>query len=1039
MYHRIYESEVEEFAVELLIKQGWQYLSTEEKENARQNLQEVILLDRLKSAIDRINAHKNIPTIMYDQVKDSVIRQVLTLNLPDQNLFNNNKLFHQMLIYGVNVEYNTTNYGVKGDQIHLIDFENITNNDFVVCNQFSVTANTISGTITKKPDLVLFINGIPVCVLELKNPADINATVDKAFIQLQNYKTAIPKLFYYNAILVASDGYIAKAGTITSAMNRFSEWKSQNGELDDSNLTPRIETLINGMLNKKTILDLIANFIVFEQSNKKIAAYHQYFAVNKAVESTIVATKAHGDRKAGVVWHTQGSGKSLSMVFYTGKIMKNLELKNPTVVVITDRLDLDQQLFDTFSDCKQTLGEVPQKANSRAELKRLLQVIGGGIIFTTIQKFFPEDGISQFDLLSDRKNIVIIADEAHRSQYGFISGFAKHIREALPSASFIGFTGTPIEKNDASTTAVFGNYIDIYDIKQSVEDGATVSIYYEPRLVKVNVRPDEWVELDNVLDQITEQDEVKISSNKKFAQIQTIVGNPSRLKIIANDIVTHFEQREEAMSKNGLSGKAMIVCMSRSIAVNLYDEIVKCRSDWHSPDLAKGSIKVVITSQSSDPESWQQHSTTAQQRKILGERFKQEKDQLKLVIVCDMWLTGFDVPCLHTMYIDKPMRGHNLMQAIARVNRVFQNKQGGLIVDYIGIGTDLKTAIATYTDSGGRGNPILNQDIAINEMLKQFEIVTQMLSASNIDYSAYSKHNVKQKMSTILAMQEYIFADKSIDNSAEKLQARFFEHVKKLLSYFTMSVPHQKALEITTEVSFFRDLRNCILKFARDLNNTQNSSSSNIDNELAAKQAIDDAIVADNIIDVFDAAGLKKPDVSILSEDFLQEVRSMEHKNTAIALLKKILNNEISIRSKQNLTQSKTLSEMLERAIKRYHNNLLTTAEIIEELISIAKQISAFNARGSDLGLNNDELAFYDALASHSSIKDVFDDRKLCLISREVLESVRQNATIDWILKESAQARLRLAVKKILRKYGYPTYMEEDATKNIMQQAELLS
>ena len=613
-----------------------------------------------------------------------------------------------MLTEGVEVEY-MGEYGIKGDKVWLVDYDNIDNNEFLVCNQFTVIENNVQ----KRPDVILFVNGLPLVVIELKNPADENATVYKAFTQLQNYKASISSLFHYNSVLVASDGFDAISGTISSDLSRFLAWKSSDGSKEDSMTIPQIETLINGMLKKETLLDLIRQFIVFEKSKKedaetgltsvvsikKVSAYHQYFAVNKAVSSTIQSTSEHGDRKAGVVWHTQGSGKSLSMVFYTGKVV--LALNNPTIVVITDRNDLDDQLFDTFANCKQLLRQDPVQAENREHLKDLLKVAGGGIVFTTIQKFFPEDGSSSYDLLSERKNIVVIADEAHRSQYGFGAktvydknngvkttyGFAKYLRDALPKASFIGFTGTPIEKEDASTPAVFGNYIDIYDVARAVEDGATVRIYYESRLAKVHLKPEEKAKLDEEVESITEGEEstAKEKAKAKWAQLEAIVGHKDRLRIVAGDIIDHFEKRQEAFD-----GKGMIVCMSRRIAVELYQEIIKLRPDWHDKDKKKGEIKVVMTSASSDPESWQMHSTTKQDRKEIGERFKDPSDPLKLVIVRDMWLTGFDVPCLHTMYVDKPMRGHNLMQAIARVNRVFKDKPGGLVVDYIGIASDFE-------------------------------------------------------------------------------------------------------------------------------------------------------------------------------------------------------------------------------------------------------------------------------------------------------------------------------------------------------------
>lgn len=1031
---KIFESTIEEFVIELLETQGWEYLSPEDQEQERESLSEVVLRNRLKNAIDTLNP------IISDDAKEQAIR--LVLNLPSQNLMDNNEAFHKLLTEGIEVEV-MGDEGIKGDKVRIVDFDDVNNNEFIVCNQFTVVENNI----TKRPDVVLFVNGLPLVVIELKNPIDENATVQKAFTQLQNYKTAIPSLFYYNSVLVASDGLDAKTGTISSDFSRFLAWKSIDGVKEDNVTVPQIETLARGMLNKQVLLDLIGHFIVFEKSKKedakigiasvvtikKIAAYHQYFAVNKAIEKTILASGEHGDRKAGVVWHTQGSGKSLSMVFYTGKTV--LELHNPTIVVITDRNDLDEQLFDTFAGCKQLLRQDPVKAENRDNLKELLKVAGGGIIFSTIQKFFPEDGATKFDLLSERKNIIVIADEAHRSQYGFGAkttekdgeiftkyGFAKYLRDALPKASFIGFTGTPIEKEDASTPAVFGEYVDVYDIAQAVEDGATVRIYYESRLAKIHLKPEEAKKLDEEVESITEGEEstAKEKAKAKWAQLEAIVGHRDRVKVIATDIVDHYEKRREAFE-----GKGMIVCMSRRIAVELYEEIIKIRPDWHDTDLKKGSIKVVMTSTSSDPENWQIHSTTKQNRKALGERFKDEKDPLRLVIVRDMWLTGFDVPCLHTMYVDKPMRGHNLMQAIARVNRVFKDKPGGLIVDYIGIACDLKSALATYTASGGQGTPTLDQNDAVATLLEKFEIVEQMFS--DFDYKKYFTSDTRQKLTIILEAQEYVLG-------LEDGKNRFTKQVMMLSQAFALSVPHLKALEIKDEVGFFQAIKARLTKFE-----PRGTGKSDAEIETAIRQIVDKAVVSEGVVDVFDAAGIKKPDISILSDEFLEEVKHMERKNLALELLKKLLNDEIKMRTRKNLIQSKKLSEMLENAIKKYQNNLLTSAQVIEELIKIAKEIREADTRGKSLNLSEDELAFYDALANNESAKQVLGDKQLAIIALEVFKSVKGNATIDWTLKESVRARLRRDVKRILNRYGYPPDEQLLAMENILKQAELMA
>jgi len=1062
---KIFESTIEEFVIEILQNQGWQYLDPEDQESERANLGEAVLKNRLEKAIDDLN-----PTIPQES-KEQALRAVL--NLPSQNLIDNNEAFHRLLTEGIEVEVMGTE-GIRGDKVKLVDFENPDNNEFVVCNQFTVIENNVNPPSQelrragKRPDVVLFVNGLPLAVIELKNPVDENATVAKAFTQLQNYKNAIPSLFFYNAVLVASDGLDARAGTISADMSRFMAWKSVDGIKEDATTTPQIETLTRGMFKKNVLLDLVLHFIVFEKNKKedsktglisvvatkKIAAYHQYYAVNKAVESTLRATaetqmmvrekpesyglagvslQPKGDHKAGVVWHTQGSGKSLSMVFYTGKTV--LKLNNPTVVVMTDRNDLDDQLFDTFAACKQLLRQDPIQAESRDNLKKLLRVAGGGIIFTTIQKFFPDNGAQNFDLLSERKNIIVIADEAHRSQYGFGAktsekdgevftkyGFAKYLRDALPNASFIGFTGTPIEKEDASTPAVFGNYIDVYDIAQAVEDGATVRIYYESRLAKVHLKPEEAAKLDEEVESITEGEESTATqkAKTKWAQLEAIVGHKDRLRVIAADIVDHFEKRREAFE-----GKGMIVCMSRRVAVELYEEIIKIRPSWHDSDLKKGAIKVVMTSSSSDPGNWQIHHTTKQDRKAVGERFKDENDNLKLVIVRDMWLTGFDVPCLHTMYVDKPMRGHNLMQAIARVNRVFKDKPGGLIVDYIGIASDLKTALATYTASGGKGAPAFDQSEAIATMLEKFEIVEQMFV--NFNYKDYFSADTRQKLTIILEAQEHILG-------LEDGKNRYIKQVSLLSQAFALSVPNLKAMEIKNEVGFFQAIKARLTKFE-----PTGTGKSDAEIETAIRQIVDKAVVSEGIVDVFDAAGIKKPDISILSDEFLAEIQGMERKNLSLELLKKLLNDEIRTRIRKNFVQSRKLSEMLESAIKKYQNNLLTTAQVIDELIKLAKDIRESDKRGQKLNLGEDELAFYDALANNDSAKEVLGDKQLAAIAIEVFKSVKGNATIDWTLKESVRARLRRDVKRILNRYGYPPDQQLLATENILKQAELMA
>jgi len=1031
---QIFESDVEQLVVELLELQGFTYLAPDKQELERSDLGQVVLLERLKKAVDKLN-----PKIL-EQAREQAVKQVL--NLPSQNLLDNNETFHRMLTEGVDVEY-MKDGNVRGEKVWLVDFEKIEENDFVVCNQFTV----IEKNTNKRPDVVLFVNGLPLVVIELKNPTDENATVKKAFIQLQNYKNAISSLFYYNSTLVASDGLDAKAGTISTDYSRFLAWKTQDGEVEDKTTIPQAETLVKGMLSKETLLDLIKQFTVFEKSktqdpetgltivktDKKIAAYHQYYAVNKAVESTLIATGDKGDRKVGVVWHTQGSGKSLSMVFYAGKIV--LALNNPTIVVITDRNDLDGQLFDTYAGCKQLLRQDPQQALNRSHLKSLLKTAGGGIVFTTIQKFFAEGDKNAFDLLSERKNIVVIADEAHRSQYGFAAktketkkgaktsyGFAKYLRDALPNASFIGFTGTPIEKEDKSTPAVFGNYIDVYDISRAVEDGSTVRIYYESRLAKVHLKPDEKEKMDEEVEAIIEgQEDIATERTKaKWTQLEAVVGHQDRIKTVAADLVSHFENRCETFE-----GKGMIVAMSRRIAVILYEEIIKLRPDWHDTNKRKGEIKVIMTSTPSDPENWQTHSSTKEEKKMIGERFKDPTDPLKLVIVRDMWLTGFDVPCLHTMYIDKLMRGHNLMQAIARVNRVFKDKPGGLVVDYIGIASELKTALAIYAASGGQGSPTLDIAEAVALMVEKHEIVMQILEG--FDYKRFFSANTSQKLSIILEAQEYILG-------LEDGKDRFIKYVTELSKAFALSVPHPKAMDIKDEVGFFQAVKARLSKFE-----STGRTSTGVDLETAIRQIVDRAVVSEGVVDIYDAAGIKKPDISILSDEFLEEIRGMDRRNLGMELLKKLLNDELKVRTKQNLVQSRKFSEMLEGTIKKYQNNLLTAAEVIEELIKLAKDIRQSDQRGENLGLSEEELAFYDALSNNESARDVLGKDTLRDLARVLVEKVKANTSIDWTVKENVQAKLRVIVRRTLRQFGYPPDLQVLATENVLKQAIMLA
>jgi type I restriction enzyme R subunit len=879
----------------------------------------------------------------------------------------------------------------------------------------------------------------------------------------------VPQLFYYNTLLIASDGIEARTGSLTAGFSRFMRWKTVDGIREDDSVIPQIETLSKGMLRPDVLLDLIKQFTVFEktesedenglkqiQTVKKIAAYHQYHAVNKAVESTKRATaeshavmedpqaygnlptvkdQPEGDQKAGVVWHTQGSGKSLSMVFYTGKIV--LELNNPTIVVLTDRNDLDQQLFDTFAACKQLLRQTPVQAEDRGALKKLLKTEGGGIIFTTIQKFAPEEGSSVYETLSKRRNIIVMADEAHRSQYGFAAktiekedqavikyGFAKYLRDGLPNASFIGFTGTPIERDDASTPAVFGNYIDVYDIEQAVADGATVRIYYESRLAKLNLDEEKIPELDKEFEELTEGEEEVVSqkTKTKWTQLEAIVGHPKRIKAIVADFVEHFETRQEAFE-----GKAMLVAMSRRIAVEMYEAIIKLRPEWHDDDLRKGKIKVVMTSNSSDPVEWAKHSTSKQDRRDLADRLKDPCDELEIVIVRDMWLTGFDAPSMHTLYVDKPMQGHNLMQAIARVNRVYKDKEGGLVVDYLGIATSLKQALATYTESGGKGKPTFDQSEAVALMREKLEVVAQILH--DFDYSQYFEADTRRKMMMLVEAQDFLLG---IADGKE----RFCKEVNALSKAFALAVPSQEAMEAKDEVAFFQAVKARLAKFDESGGRGGRTSA---EIESAVRQLIDKAVVSEGVVDVFDAAGIQKPDVSILSDEFMDEVRGMEQRNLAVELLRKLLNDEIKSRTKRNAMQSKKLSEMLENAIRKYQNNVLTAAEVIQELIKMGKEIKASDLEAQEVGLSDYEYAFYMALADNDSAKDVMDNDTLKDLAIVLVNLVRKNATIDWTKREKVRIKMRALVKTTLKRFGYPPDLEKIATENILKQAELLA
>jgi type I restriction enzyme, R subunit len=991
----------------------------------RDSYSDIVLVKRLREALARINTQ--VPS---DAIEESVRRVV---HPETASLVENNRRFHQMLFEGVPVEYQRADGSIAGDLVKLIDFEDPKNNDWAAINQFTV----IEDRNNRRPDILVFINGLPLGIVELKNIGDENATVRGAYNQIQTYKKDIPSLFPYNEVVVISDGIHAKAGTLTADWERFAPWRTEDGkELAPKN-SLQLGVLVKGIFAKERFLDLVRNFIVFEDDGgqlfKKMAGYHQFHAVNKAIESTVAASSLRGDRRAGVIWHTQGSGKSLSMVFYAGKLIQHPKMENPTIVVLTDRIDLDGQLFGTFSRCEHLLRQTPEQAESREDLEALLRRSSGGVIFTTIQKFFPEDDAAKYPMLSNRRNIVVIADEAHRSQYGFSAkvnqktgetqyGFAKHIRDALPNASFIGFTGTPIETDDRSTPAVFGEYIDVYDILRAVEDEVTVRIYYEGRLAKLALKEEQRPKIDPDFEEATEGEEVekKEKLKTKWARLEAMVGTDERIKLVAQDLVDHVEKRFGAME-----GKAMIVGMSRRICAELYEQIVKLRPSWHNNDDDKGLIKVVMTGGADDDQKLQPHIRNKKRREALAKRFKNENDPMKLVIVRDMWLTGFDVPCLHTMYVDKPMQGHGLMQAIARVNRVFKDKEGGLIVDYLGLADQLKKAMANYTQAGGKGKPALDQEAAVAKMLELLDVAKAMFHG--FDYSKRLTGKPAERLQLVRDAADHVIPQ-------ENGKSRYLATVSALSRAFALSVPHEKAMSARDEIGFFQTVRGTLIKAT--LTDDEQRDPYMLDS--AVRQIVSRSVVSDEVIDIFSKAGLGQPDISILSDAFLEEVRRLPQKNLAIEALRKLLNDAIKVQSKKNLVQSRVFSEMLERTIHKYQNRSLDTAEIIAELVNLARSMRESEGRGEKLKLSTEELAFYDALEVNDSAVKILGDETLRQIALELVDTVRRNATIDWTMKESVRARMRTMVKRILRAHGYPPDKQEQATLTVLAQAELL-
>jgi type I restriction enzyme R subunit len=918
----------------------------------------------------------------------------------------------------VDVEYRRKDGTIAGDKVKLVDFDNPEANEFVAVNQFTVIENSHN----RRADIVLFVNGIPLIVVELKNPADEEADIWTAFNQLQTYKNEIPSLFIHNEGLVITDGLLARIGTFTSDKERFMPWRTIEGEDVEPATKLQMEVLLKGVCEKSRLLDLIRHFTVFEEGDdglpiKKMAGYHQFHATRKAIGATVKASGPKGDKRVGVIWHTQGSGKSLTMAFYAGRIVLERKMENPTIVVITDRNDLDGQLFGTFSRCHELLRQKPVQAESREHLQELLKVASGGVAFTTIQKFFPEDDTRAYPMLSDRRNIVVIADEAHRSQYDFIDGFARYMREALPNASFIGFTGTPIELQDKNTRAVFGEYISIYDIQRAVEDGATVPIYYESRLARIRLKPSDKPKIDAQFEEVTEGQEIeqKEKLKTKWAALEALVGAEKRIRLIVTDLINHFEERLKVMD-----GKAMIVCMSRRICVDVYNEVIKQRPDWHSEDDMNGSVKIVMTGAASDGPEWQKHIRNKKRREDISNRFKDPKDPLKVVIVRDMWLTGFDVPCLHTMYLDKPMHGHTLMQAIARVNRVFRDKPGGLVVDYLGLADELKNAMAVYTQSGGKGKTAINQEEAVAVMLEKYEVCCNMFNG--FDFSKWARMTPVERISMLPPAIEHIL-------SRENGSDRFVTVVKQLSDAFALSVPHEKALRIKDDVGFFQTVKAGLNK----MDVTRQVSEDLTD--FAIRQIISGAIASDKILKLTDIVPL--PDISILSEEFLAEISKIPQRNLAAELLKKLINDEVRTMSRKNVVQARSFAQMLEEAITRYHGRADATIQFINELIKIAKEMKEASARGENLGFSEAELAFYDALETNDSAVKVLGDEVLRKIAVEIADSIAKNATIDWDKRESVRAKMRVVVKRILRKYDYPPDKQEKAVQTVMEQAEL--
>ena len=1031
--HMVSEADVEQVTLEWLSNLGWQTaygpdIAPDAPEAERTDFTQVVLEERLRDTL--INLNPGLPP----SAVETGLRNLINPEGP--TLETRNRAFHHALTRGVTLPVRRPDGTVSGEPANVIDLENPANNDWLAVNQFTVKENQS----TRRADIVLFLNGLPLGIIELKNPADENTDVWDAWNQLQTYKAELPTLFSMNEVLVVSDGLNARVGTLTAGKEWFKPWKTMEDQEPGAANLPELQVMLQGVCDQNNFLNILKDFIVFDDDGsgklvKKMAGYHQFHAVQAAVEETLRATElqeiasqiatrrggAPGDRRIGVVWHNQGSGKSLTMAFYAGALVRHPDMENPTIVVLTDRNDLDDQLFGTFSRCKDLLRQDPTQAETRADLRNKLSVNVGGVVFTTIQKFFPEEKGDSHPVLSERRNIVVIADEAHRSQYDFIDGYARHMRDALPNASFLGFTGTPIELDDANTRAVFGDYISVYDITRSEADGATVPIYYESRLAALQLDENQKPNIDPDFEEVTEGEEIehKEELKTKWTQLEVVVGADNRIRQIAEDILEHFDTRLEQ-----LDGKAMVVCMSRRICVELYRELVRLRPEWEDQDDTKGEIKVVMTGSASDTIDWQKHIRGKIGRETLANRFRNPDDPFRVVLVRDMWLTGFDAPSLHTMYVDKPMQGHGLFQAITRVNRVFKDKPGGLVVDYLGLANDLKKAVDNYTKSGGRGKAAFDKTDAVAIMLEKHEVCCAMFHG--FDWSPWVNGGAQEKLTLLPPAQEHILAQ-------EDGKQRYLQAVMELTKAFTLSVPDEEAIRIRDDVNFFQTVRAAILKKAPSEQRTQEDLDS------AIKQIVSRAVASEGVVNIFAEAGLRNPDISVLSDDFLSEIRAMPHRNLAAELLQKLIRGELSTRRRQNVIQARSFAGMLENAIRRYQNRTIEAAQVIEELIELAKEMREDFARGQELGLNEDELAFYDALEANDSAVKVLGDDTLRTIAQELVETVRRNATIDWTVRESVRAGMRNAVRRVLRKYKYPPDKQEKAIETVIEQAELLS